>query len=289
MSIGKEKTDLLKSSIKMRKSQFSGGDVEQSEDLLENIYTMWKEGNSVFIQDLLGMMTITKGECEKCIELLRQRGLVKSSECELDKTNEIILTPSGKELGAEIIKKHQYLKGFLKAVCNVDDDTADYDACRMEHIISEETLNGIRSFMKIGSISDRVVRGHDLSDFYRDGEYVFDMSMYDLDTNSPRVFCKEFDLFGENINVIVGDRSYFYLSPNDGGAFAEEKDVWYMYDGRWYRSDSGYKGYEIPGDVFIYTISGVVSIMSGEVKIAFTDVGCDPTEKDMRLMSVHLW
>ena len=67
------------------------------------------------------------------------------------------------------------------AVCNVDDETADYDACRIEHVISDDVLEGIRSFMKTGSVSDRIVSGHDLSEFYSRRIYNFDVTLYTAD------------------------------------------------------------------------------------------------------------
>ena len=232
---------------------------------------------------------------------------------QLEGTNPILLTAKGKELGAEIMKRHQYLKGFLKAVCNVDDETADYDACRIEHVISDDVLEGIRSFMKTGSVSDRIVSGHDLSEFYSRGIYNFDVTLYTADSSAPRMFCDEFYCFGENIRAEVGSGSYFYLKPLDrrvpekevsktgkltvSNSSAEsspedlkdQNDIWYMYHERWNKAIWTEEGFKIPSDIFVYTISGVVSVMSGEAKIAFTEKGKEPSEEDIRIMNVHLW
>lgn len=307
------KAEILNNSMKIRINEELRGDREQAEDMLENIYAMWCAGSPVFMEDLLGMMTITKWEYKRYINRLQQKGFVENSGEELEGTNPILLTAKGKELGAEIMKRHQYLKGFLKAVCNVDDETADYDACRIEHVISDDVLEGIRSFMKTGSVSDRIVSGHDLSEFYSRGIYNFDVTLYTADSSAPRMFCDEFYCFGENIRAEVGSDSYFYLKPLDrrvpekevsktgkltvSNSSAEsspedlkdQNDIWYMYHERWNKAIWTEEGFKIPSDIFVYTISGVVSVMSGEAKIAFTEKGKEPSEEDIRIMNVHLW
>ena len=306
----------MNDNIKMRIIDELRGEQEQVEDMLENIYSLWHSGRNAFMDDLLGEMTITKWEYKRYIKKLSERGYIRFSEGKTDFSEPVILTSKGKELGAEIMRRHRYLKSFLKAVCNVDDETADHDACRIEHIISEETLDGIRNFMKTGNVADRVVSGQDLSEFYSTGIYTFDMSLYYADSNSPRILCDEFYDFGENIETEVSDAgsSLFYLRPlTEGekglkqsfktgrtygtgyemGHREYEKDryesIWYMMQEQWHKASLCERGFGIPSEAFVYTISGVMSMMSGEGKIAFTGENQKPAEKNIRTMSVCLW
>lgn len=310
----------MKDSIKMRIIDELRGEQEQIEDMLENIYALWHFGKNVFMDDLLGKMTITKWEYKRYMKKLSEKGYIQPCECETDYEKPVSLTSKGKELGAEIMRRHQYLKGFLKAVCNVDDETADHDACRIEHIISDEVLSGIRNFMKTGNVADRVVSGHDLSEFYSEGKYIFDVSLYYPNSNSPRILCKEFYDFGEDIETEVSadGNSFFYLKPLDGkkderkregeikGKFEGEErgyacscigketktgyeDVWFLLQNEWHKAAWNERGFRIPSDSFVYTISGAISVMSGEGKIAFTEANREPEEENIRTISVCLW
>jgi len=55
----------------------------------------------------------------------------------------IILTAQGKEAYEKIKFKHDSLKRYLTDVLGVSEETADKDACAMEHIISDETFGKI--------------------------------------------------------------------------------------------------------------------------------------------------
>lgn len=293
------------SDVKIRMVDESRGEREQTEDMLENIYAIWRSGQKVVMEDILREMTITKWEYKRFIKSLVKHGYIEPSKDMAEPSGEICLTAKGKELGAEIMKKHQYLKGFLKAICNVDEEIADHDACRIEHIISDEVLDGIRVFMKTGSVADRVVSGHDLSEFYSSGKYRFGMALYMANSVSPRILSPEFYYFGEDIEVLVDERenSIFYLKAPDmerhtGGSVSktpnskiqeEDIDVWYKVRDEWKKTMQGKNGFEIPGDAFVYTISGTISMMSGEGKIAFTEKDKVPQEEDIRRMDVHLW
>lgn len=85
------------------------------------------------------------------------------------------LTGKGKRLAADVIRRHHYIKDFLKMVCNVGDQVADRDACRFEHIASEEVLSGIREFVRSGRVANRVIKGQDLNVVYMPGSYIFDV------------------------------------------------------------------------------------------------------------------
>ena len=81
------KAEILNNSMKIRINEELRGDREQAEDMLENIYAMWCAGSPVFMEDLLGMMTITKWEYKRYINRLQQKGFVKNSGEELKGTN----------------------------------------------------------------------------------------------------------------------------------------------------------------------------------------------------------
>lgn len=48
----------------------------------------------------------------------------------------------------EIYERHEVISGFLTDVLKVDAETADHDACRIEHVISDSTFQGIKRLLK---------------------------------------------------------------------------------------------------------------------------------------------
>jgi len=59
----------------------------------------------------------------------------------------VTLTPAGKVRSSEIQARHRFLTNFLRDVVGVSADTAEKDACRMEHVLSEETLERMRAIV----------------------------------------------------------------------------------------------------------------------------------------------
>ncbi|MBQ9432582.1 MAG: metal-dependent transcriptional regulator [Kiritimatiellae bacterium] len=58
----------------------------------------------------------------------------------------VILTQTGRERALEILRRHQLLTRFLIRI-GVGEDNAERDACKMEHILSQETIDRIRAFL----------------------------------------------------------------------------------------------------------------------------------------------
>ena len=51
-----------------------------------------------------------------------------------------------------IFKKHQMLTVFFRHIAKVSNDIAQADACRIEHVISDETMQGIEQYLKENSL-----------------------------------------------------------------------------------------------------------------------------------------
>ena len=59
----------------------------------------------------------------------------------------IELTKKGESIAKSVLARHELLKSFLVSL-GVSHKTADEDACRMEHILSVETLEKIRIYIE---------------------------------------------------------------------------------------------------------------------------------------------
>lgn len=69
---------------------------------------------------------------------LREHGYIV-----LDPSNHIHLTDLGLEIANRIIQRHELLTAYLM-ILGVSEQTAKEDACRMEHIISEESFQQLQ-------------------------------------------------------------------------------------------------------------------------------------------------
>ena len=60
----------------------------------------------------------------------------------------IFLTEKGEKKALEIHERHEVIREFLMIVLHVDEETADHDACHIEHVVSPVTFEGIKRLLK---------------------------------------------------------------------------------------------------------------------------------------------
>lgn len=82
---------------------------------------------------------------EKCISVA-MKALTKQGYVVRDKYEGINLTPEGEKIAKKIYARHQLLKEFLEGI-GVGSETADHDACRIEHTISDETYECLKKLV----------------------------------------------------------------------------------------------------------------------------------------------
>ncbi len=112
------------------------------EDYLEIVYILQQDGSDVGITDISRELKISKPSVTKAIGILRSEKLVIQ-----EKYGKITLTEKGISTAKEIYKKHKILSKFLNKVLGVNERTAEIDACKLEHILSAETLLGMKKYL----------------------------------------------------------------------------------------------------------------------------------------------
>ncbi len=110
------------------------------EDYLETIHILICDTGSACVRDVAKTLSVKMPSVVKAIHELKKMELVKQ-----EPYGPIELTEKGRRLAHGVLDKHELLRGFLMklGVCR---KIADRDACRMEHILSAETLDRIREF-----------------------------------------------------------------------------------------------------------------------------------------------
>ena len=115
---------------------------ESGEMYLETIYILSQEGSAVRAIDVGEYMGFSKPSVSRAMGLLKQGGYVTT-----DRDGFLSLTESGLEVASKIYERHTVLRDLLIRL-GVDAETAAADACRIEHVISEETFDAVRAYVK---------------------------------------------------------------------------------------------------------------------------------------------
>lgn len=110
------------------------------EDYLETIYLLIKDTGSACVRDVANSLGVKMPSVVKAIHELKSLELVTQ-----EPYSSIELTVKGERLAKVVRSRHDLLSAFLMKL-GVSAETADEDACRMEHILSAETLDKIRTY-----------------------------------------------------------------------------------------------------------------------------------------------
>jgi len=121
------------------------------EDYLEAIFNLDKEKKVVRVKDIAKRLDVKMPTVTSMLKTLRNRKLVHYEKYEY-----VELTDKGSEVGGEVHRKHIILRRFLTDVLNIDLNTADKEACKMEHALSAGTLDSITDFMAFIQACPRV-------------------------------------------------------------------------------------------------------------------------------------
>ena len=66
----------------------------------------------------------------------------------MDSDGHINLTEAGKMKAESIYERHKTITDFFVNTLNIDAGVAEKDACRIEHVISQETFEAIKTFIR---------------------------------------------------------------------------------------------------------------------------------------------
>lgn len=112
------------------------------EDYLESIFVLQQSGKDVRVTDIASMLNVSKPSVNRAVGTLKQAKLLTH-----ESYGAIVLTPEGETKAAQILRRHNMLKHFLANTLGVPDDIAEADACRMEHVMSAETIEKLYDYL----------------------------------------------------------------------------------------------------------------------------------------------
>ena len=107
---------------------------ESGEDYLEAVLMLQKKNGMVRSVDLARHMEVSKPSISRAVAILQEGGFLT-----VDSDYFLHLTEAGREVAEKIYERHRFFTEQL-ITAGVDPKTAEADACRIEHIISDESF-----------------------------------------------------------------------------------------------------------------------------------------------------
>ncbi len=117
--------------------------LESGENYLETILVLTQRNGSVRSIDVANEMNFTKPSVSRAMSILKRENLII-----MEADGRLVLTEEGLKKATAILERHTILTRFINEVLGVPEETAEKDACRIEHIISPETFNGIKNLLE---------------------------------------------------------------------------------------------------------------------------------------------
>ena len=115
---------------------------ESGEMYLETIYVLAQSSNHVRSIDVAEHMGYSKPSVSRAMGLLKQGGYVV-----VDEDGFLVLTDEGRNMAEKIFARHTVVSKLLISM-GVSEKTAAEDACKIEHVISDETFKAIQNYLK---------------------------------------------------------------------------------------------------------------------------------------------
>ena len=117
---------------------------ESGENYLEAILMLEQKKGSVRSIDVVHHLNFSKPSVSRGVGLLKDEGYII-----VDEDGFLKLTDKGRKTAESIYEKHRVLTVFLETIACVSREVAEEDACRIEHIISPETYEGLKKFLEL--------------------------------------------------------------------------------------------------------------------------------------------
>ena len=114
---------------------------ESGEMYIETIFILTKENDNVRSIDVCERMGYSKPSVSRAIGILKRNGYIT-----VDSSGYISLTQNGIKVAERMYERHTILTKFLEKL-GVPQDIAVSDACKMEHILSDESFDAMKKHL----------------------------------------------------------------------------------------------------------------------------------------------
>lgn len=112
------------------------------EDYLEVMYDLSHGTDAVRSIDIANVLGVSRASVNKRLSILKELGFVEHEPYGL-----VHLTEKGCAVAKNVRERHNTLYKFLTDILGVPAETADHEACEMEHAISQETADRLYEYL----------------------------------------------------------------------------------------------------------------------------------------------
>ncbi|MDR0958635.1 MAG: metal-dependent transcriptional regulator, partial [Clostridiales bacterium] len=120
----------------------AGGVTPSLEDYLEVIFFSQESVGCARVTAIADALGVSKTSVNKAVKNLSALGLL-----EHEKYGQMFLTEQGKERAGKVAARHRAIQRFLSEILGVPAKQAEEEACRIEHAMSQETVQRLIEFM----------------------------------------------------------------------------------------------------------------------------------------------
>ena len=114
--------------------------LESGENYLESILKLSETKNGVHAIDVVNDLNFSKASVSTMLKKLKEDGYIT-----IDNENHLHLTQKGLEIAEKIYERHKVITDILIKL-GVDEKTAEDDACKVEHDLTEKSFDAIRKY-----------------------------------------------------------------------------------------------------------------------------------------------
>ena len=122
--------------------EYTGHIHESGEDYLEKILMLQEQDKNVRSVDLAAAFGYSRPAISRAVKVLKEDGFIL-----VGNKGQLELTEEGRKKAEETLARHRVLTKLFKKL-GIDSDIAETDACRVEHVLSDETCGAIKKFME---------------------------------------------------------------------------------------------------------------------------------------------
>ena len=114
---------------------------ESGQMYLETIHVLLQKNKIIRAIDISAYLGYTKPSVSRALGILKKNGYIYVSD-----EGYVSLSPSGKSVAEQLYERHTVLTKMLVSL-GVDKNTAADDACRIEHVISDDSFSAIKKYL----------------------------------------------------------------------------------------------------------------------------------------------
>jgi len=120
---------------------------------LTTVHELHERRGYARVSDVARELDVTKGAASIQMKHLKEKGFVDE-----DENHFFFLTEAGEAVAHEVANNRQILMRFLNSVLGVQNDQAEIDACKIEHLLSRETSHSLLALVRLLQSDGQVVR-----------------------------------------------------------------------------------------------------------------------------------